>query len=406
MREQGRSLVSPTRRALLALGVPLVAIVFAIAMVARLQLRQLGDSLVSDVHSTLTRTIEREPSVDLPAHQNGFACFDATMIAAPDLAPFGSADLEIFGAMLDAGVVPERWRANVASLEPWAHSLRGCGNSAQLAYVGQVTPFVPAYRGRGQTDQEAMLALIRLTRFQAQSLAASEQWSALAILCADSLELVADRSHTSAMAAAVCVVHVEDLAPACGEALSHLSVEERPALAARFARIPARFAENSELVELERQAISLEQFGWLLTDAQQQQLSMARPVPWAPEGLLNRLGNARRWARYDRAMRGLVRLADAPGPARFDAAVAAQLGAWGQPVHVSPSPDGFEGILFAKADDGRLLLQLLAGLSAGDGRALPPRTRRFAGGLEFTNHKGEKVVIAVATSETSDPASR
>lgn len=383
----------PTRRVLLGIGVLVVALVAAVFIVWRVQTRALGDALVADIATALARRIERDPPPTLPEHENGYECFGEMVDVTPrDLSPFEGKDQDRFRELLDGGV-PEPVQQKMASLERWADSVRHCGDSARLKFVPGLTPLTTTREPRSERGNQVVLALGRLTRLQARLLAEEGQWESIAVRCAGTLEVALDRSHLNLIGAMVAAGAVKQLAPPCGEALQRLSPEARPALAARFARLPRRLAGNHEFVETERLVVSLANYGWLLSAEQRAQCPPSEfnlgetNDPWL------RFALARSWPRYDRAMRRLVASADMPGPARLDAAqeLSGVFRAWWVPAALDADL-GLEKF-FQRNEDAQGLLQLLAVLAEGGEKPLPARVTRTAGGLEFTDFNGEKLVV-------------
>jgi hypothetical protein len=386
----------PTRRVLLSIGVLVVALVATLFVVWHLQTRALGDALVSDITATLARRIERDPPPTLPEHDNGYECFGEMVDVTPkDLSPFEAKDKDRFHELFDGGV-PEPVQQKMATLERWADSVRHCGDSARLKFVPGLTPFTTAREPRGERGSQVVLALGRLTRLQARLLADEGQWESIAVRCAGTLEVALDRSHLNLIGAMVAAGAVKQLVPACGEALQHLSPEARPTLAARFKRLQKRLADNHEFVDAERLLVSLGGYGWLMSPEQRAQCPASDFNLGETNDLLLRFALARIWPRYDRAMRRLVTSADVPGPARLDAdqELSGVFRAWWVPT-VLDADIGFEKF-FQRNEDTQVLLQLLTGLAEGGEKPLPARVTRTPAGLEFTDFKGEKLVVPAA----------
>ena len=383
------------RRVLLSIGLLLLSLVGAIFIVGRLQTRALGEALVTDVQATLARTIERDPPLTSPRHHNGYACLGEVLDVTPkDLGPFGTKNNKLFLEVMDGGVVPEDWEAKAASLAPWAEAMRECGDSAQLKFVPGVTPFSTATEGRSVRGDEAVLALGRLTRFEARLLGAEGKWDAVAERCAGTMEVALDRSHLNLIGAMVAGGAVRGLVAPCGDALERMSPEVRPTVAERFSRLPARLAANHELMEAERQVVSVEGYSWLMSSEQRAKVP---PISsWMSEVLENgivRFALARIWPRWDRAMRRLIAASDVRGAERQAAseALGPVFSPWWLPNRLQDNPD-YEHSL-RRNEDARVLLQLLADLAAGGTKPLPAQVTRTSAGLEFTDFNGEKLII-------------
>jgi hypothetical protein len=284
----------------------------------------------------------------------------------------------------------------MASLERWADSVRHCGDSARLKFVPGLTPFTTAHEPRGERGTQVVLALGRLTRLQARLLAEEGQWESIAVRCAGTLEVALDRSHLNLIGAMVAAGAVRQLMPPCGEALQHLGAGGRPTLAARFARLPKRLADNHEFVEQERLVMSLASYGWLMSPEQRAKCPASDFNLGETNDPLLRFALARVWPRYDRAMRRLVASADVPGPARLDAAqeLSQVFRSWWVPAALDVDL-GFDKF-FQRNEDTQVLLQLLAVLAEGGDKPLPARVTRTPAGLEFTDFNGEKLVVPAA----------
>ena len=94
-------------------------------------------------------------------------------------------------------------------------------------------------------------------------------------------------------------------------------------------------------------------------------------------------------------MRNLAATADLPGPGRRDAsgAVNDAFKAWWLPDALGFSPDYDK--FFLQNEDTMGLQRLLESLASGGTKALPAQVVRTEAGLELTDSKGEKVLVAV-----------
>ncbi len=382
----------PTRRVMLAIGGLVVAMIAALPVSWHLQQQALGDALVKDLEATAARTMTRNPPLKAPKHENGFACYAAVTDTTPaDLTPFEPKDGGVFSELMDAGVVTEPWLTKVTNLESWAESVRGCGNSARLEYVPSVTPFAPLSDAKSERGTWVLLALSRMTQLQAKMLAAKGQWEAVAELCAGTLEVALDRSHLGLVGAMIASSVVKQLSPHCGQALQHLGPQSRDVWAGRFSALPSRLIKNSELIELERQAMALGIFGWLLSEAQQ-----ARTPPhdsFTAEEPLTRFLIARLWGRWEHSMQRLAFAAHEGTSERLEASLERDelFSGWWVPSTLRHQPD-YERF-FAREDDTAVLLGLLVELARGGEVTLSPRLVRVEAGLEFTDAQGERLVI-------------
>lgn len=386
--------MKPTRRVMLAIGVLVLVMVTGLFVSWHVQTRALGAALVRDVESTLATTLERNSGPGAPKHENGYACFAQAVDAMPaDVSPFDQKSAPALAQMLDAGVVFEVWQAKVASLEPWAASVRSCGDSARLQFVPGVTPFAPFAEPLAEAGNQAVNVLSRLARLQART--AGEEPEVIAARCVATLEVALDRSRVHLIGAMIAAAAVRQLTPSCGEALQHLGGEARPLFGARLERLRSRLVTNHELLDHERVLMALELFSWTLTPEERAKLppggNMMRETLANP---VLRFALARSWGRWDSAMRQLAASADAPGPARIAASgrLDEAFNAWWMPGELSVGGPGYDRLL-VRNDETAILLQLLADLAAGGERSLPPQVTREAEGLVFTNFEGVRLII-------------
>lgn len=384
--------MSPTRRVLLAIGALVVLMVAGLLLSWHLQERALGEALVADITATMARPIERSAKPESFKHENGYACFAGMVDVTPkDLSPFEMKDSEVLKEVMDAGVMPEALLPKVTSLEPWAESMRACGDSEQLKFVDGVTPFASFGDAKSERGNQALLALSRLTRLQARMLARDEQWQTIAERCAGTLEVALDRSHVNLIGAMIAASAVKQLSPQCGVALQRASAEARPALAKRFGALPSRLVSSREVVEVERQTLGLMMYGWRLSSEVRATLPSGEQLvaeEWWP-----RFMSARLWSRWDRSMRQLSVAAEQGEAARLDASRAHDrvMEVWWAPAELSGQPD-YEKF-FVRLDETALLLRALSELAAAREVTLSPKLARTAEGVEFTDFKGEKLLI-------------
>ena len=379
----------PTRRVLLAIGVLSLALISGTLVTWHLQTRALGEALMADIEALLARTITREPKPSAPKHDNGYACVARVLEVTPkDLSPFTVRNTDVFHGLMDGGVLSDEVQEQMTRLEPWAESLRSCGDSAGLQFVPGETPFAPWTDTR---STQGLLALQRLTRLELRSLATEGQWELSVERCAATLEVALDQSHLNLIGAMVAGSTVRQLTPPCAEALEHLDSAQRASRAPRFAALPARLAANHEFIETERLMMSLETHRWLLSDEQQLRAPTSNNA-FDLENPASRFVLARSWRSWDRALRRLGETADVPGAARLEASLRLD-GVFDFPwlpaaLSGAPSYEKF----FLRNEDTATLLQVLATLAAGDS-TWPAQVARTGDGLEFTDSKGEKLSI-------------
>lgn len=384
--------MSPTRKVLVGIGVLVLVMLGAVPLSWHLQHRALGDALISDLQASAARTVTRSPPLADPKHENGYGCYAAMIDVTPaDLSPFEMKDGGVFAALMDAGVVEEPWRSKMTSLEPWAASVRSCGNSATLAFVPGLTPFAPFSDVRSARGSQVLLALSRMTRLQARLLWVDEAWEEIAALCAGTLEVALDRSHLGLVGAMVAASNVRLLAPQCGAALRHTGLQSRKTWGKRFGALPARLISNEQLIDLERQAMGLAAFGWLLSDEQRAKTPPSES--FTSNEPLSRLATARLWGRWDRAMRHLAEAAQEGNPERLEASLALDeaFSAWWLPSDLQSRPE-YEKF-FLRRDDTAVLLGVLTALASGNEVSLSSKLVQTASGLEFTDSQGEKILI-------------
>ncbi|MDP2275362.1 MAG: hypothetical protein Q8N23_29480 [Archangium sp.] len=384
--------MNPTRKVLLGIGGLVLLMIATVPLSWHLQRGALADALVADLEATAARSITRDPPLEAAKHENGFACYSAVIETTPaDLAPFELKDPGVLSGLMDAGVVAEPWRTKVTNLEPWAESVRGCGNSERLGYVPSVTPFAPFSDVKAERGTQVLLSLTKMTRLQARILGADAKWEQIAELCAGTLEVALDRSHLGLVGAMIASSVVRQLSPPCGQALGHLGPESRDVWTRRFGSLPSRLISNTELIEIERQAMGLSAFGWLLSEAQSAKLPPHDS--FASDDPLSRFAVARLWTRWDRSMRSLGAASKNGSSVRQAASLERDevFQEWWIPSELSNRPD-YERF-FARMDDTALLLGLMSELASGGEVTLSPKLVRTASGLEFTDGQGEKVLI-------------
>ena len=383
--------MTPPRRVLVSIGVLVLTLLAILVVSWTLQTKKLSDALVADIDAWQARVIVRDPQLQSHRHDNGYACIAAALKVAPkDLGPFEPKNLAAINEVMDGGVVPADWETKLTELEPWAASLRACGDSARLSFVPGVSTFSIEPPG---TRRVLALTLERMISLEARLRPVDGTWDTIAEHCAGTLEVGLDRSHLNLIGAMMASGGVRALAPPCGRALQHLSPDARAALAPRFARFPSRLAQNHEWLEAERLLLNLNVFGWMLSDAQKTKVPPAEfPLEASIKNPFLRFAYGRNWGRWDRAMRELVAVCDAPGPARLaaSASVDTATSPWWLPS-TSDSGPNYERFM-KRTDDTRVLLQLLADLAAGEAKPLP-QTTRTATGITFTDSNGEPLFI-------------
>lgn len=385
--------MTPPRRVLLSIGVLMLSLLAMIVVSWTVQTRRLGDALVADIDAWQAHVVVRDPPLQSPRHENGYACFAEVLKVTPkDLGPLEIKNRAPFNEVMDGGVVPADWEAKLTELEPWAASLRACGDSARLSFVPGVSTFTPSFEPTELRESTLVLALGRMLQIEAHLLPVDGTWDPIAEHCAGTLEVGLDRSHLNLIAAMVTNTTVRALAEPCGRAVQHLSPDARAALADRFARLPSRLAQNHEYLEEERLLVSLNAFRWMMSDEQKAKVPLADyPLESSVKNPFLRFAYGRDWGRWDRAMRELVAVADVPGPARLAASASVDTSPWWLPS------DGISGANYERflqrTEDTRVVLQLLADLAAGEPKPLPPQVTRTATGLAFTDSSGESLFI-------------
>lgn len=387
--------MKPTARVLLGIGALLVAMALALFITWHFQTRALGDALVADVEAALARTITRDPRPDSPKHENGYACFAAAVGAMPrDVSPFDLRSQPAFSELMDAGVLAEPWPSKVASLEPWAESLRSCGDSTVLKFVPTVTPFMT---DADTGSMEAQMALVRMTRLQVRLLGAESKWEAIVERCLGTLEVGLDQSHVNLIGVMLGASAVKTLTPPCAHAVQQLQPEGRAAAAKRFRALRGRMASNREFFENERLAMGLLAHRWELSGAQRARTPASQELLEATlADPVVRFSLARLWTRQDKAMRELITVADLPGPARVEASLAidAVFNGWWVPPELSGSLPDYEKF-FLRNEEAMTLVQLLADVAEGVEKPLPPNVTRIPEGLQVINLEGEQLLIPV-----------
>ena len=377
----GEGTTRPVRRLVIGVGLLIFSVIMGAFVVWGIQTHALGEALIADTLETAGRSIERDAGATTGAAGNGYECLAAVETTAPsDLSPFELDDRETLAGLLDAGVLPEPWLTKMKRLEPWATSVRNCGNSDELKFVdGVITPFKP-FKKPTHT-----LALAHMTQLQVRLLGVEAQWEAAAELCAGTIAVTLDRSHVNLYEAWLAGVAVEYLLPYCGEALLRLPADARVAARTRFAEFPGRLVPDHELVETDRQVGTLNGYAWLLTSDQLSRLPHLEDPIVRPEGI-HQLARALTWSRHDRAMRGLVEVADSPGPSRLGAGyrVASVEDVWWLPGS-RKDPDSFLAGRLRRNDVTAALLHLLVALADGGAGPFPPQVTRTSAGIEFSD---------------------
>ena len=387
--------MKPTRRVLLAIAVLLLSMATVLLISWRQQTKTLSAALVTDIEATLARTITRNPKLEAPKHENGYACLSAVVDAGPgDLGPFELKNSDAYKEVMDAGVVPAAWQPELTRLAPFGASVLSCGDSAELKFAPGLTPF-DQFGKKGERGSQVVLAVAKLTRLQIRLLALENQWDEVVDRCAATLEVAFDRSHLGLVSSMIASSQVRQLLPSCGEALQHLGPSSRERAVKRFGALPARLAANHEYLDLERQVMSLETNGWMIAEEDRVRLPAGDHL--LGDSLENpalRFVLARTWHPTDRAMRALIAVADVPGAARAQASREldeVNAGCLTEALTFSPSYEKF----LVRSDETRVLLQLLVDLAEGGEKPLPTGVTRTAAGLEITDTKGELLIIPV-----------
>lgn len=372
-------------RRLIPILVVLAAIPVVLFLVWDTQTRSLGNALLAEFTTLKQRSFSREPRPRAPLHENGYQCVASMLdVTTADFGPFSpknatALDLFVTGQR-PVSEVPPDVRAFMLTFSPWAVSMRGCGDSARLAWVDGLSPWASPTHARWVRLSDAIPSLIEFTALELRVLIADAQPEVALERCSATWAMVADQSHLGQLGAMNARMAVRRLAPACGEALAAVPPEVRTQLAKQWAPLKSRLASPKEVIEAERIGTSLRTFAWVTDEAIRSQL----PAVTVPSGsdFRSRVRVARTWRAWDEAMRELAATADAPGAARVSASERVD----------GVVPSQHEKFLSAYEEAG-VLLDLLADLAAGGAKPLPAGVTRSEKGLEYSSPQAQTLLI-------------